>query len=320
MSLNRTSAKLVTIRADEDRKRIDNFLRAQLKGMPKNMIYRILVKGEVRVNKKRIKPRYKLQTGDEVRIPPVRIIERDEKLVSVKMNKVAELKHCIIFEDDDLLVLNKPSGTAVHGGSGLKFGIIEAMRALRPEAEFLELVHRLDRETSGALIIAKKRSSLRILHEQLRMKEIYKDYLALVRNQWQSHCKIVEAPLLKNITKSGQRIIKVDTEGKHSETLFKIEERFKNSTLVRARPITGRTHQIRVHTLYAGHPIAFDDRYGDRQFDRQIKETGLNRLFLHASSLIFKHPNTGKKICVKASMDNNLSHCLNELRKKNKIP
>ncbi len=313
--MNNTSVKLVTIAADEAGQRIDNFLRNQLKGVPKSMIYRIVRKGEVRVNKKRIKPEYKLQSGDEVRIPPVRIAERDEAPVSAKLDKVAALNDSIIFEDDYLLVLNKPSGTAVHGGSGLSFGVIEGLRALRPEARFLELVHRLDRETSGVLLVAKKRSALRALHEQLRMKGMQKDYLALVRGQWQSHCKVVQAPLLKNILQSGERIVRVNAEGKPSETRFKVEERFENATLVKASPVTGRTHQIRVHTLHAGHPIAFDDRYGDREFDSELKGTGLDRLFLHAAALRFEHPNTGETMRVEAPLDKKLRHCLDVLRK-----
>ncbi|TBL66839.1 23S rRNA pseudouridine(955/2504/2580) synthase RluC [Hafnia alvei] len=315
MNMNNTSVKLVTIAADEAGQRIDNFLRNQLKGVPKSMIYRIVRKGEVRVNKKRIKPEYKLQPGDEVRIPPVRIAERDEAPVSAKLDKVAALNDCIIFEDDHLLVLNKPSGTAVHGGSGLSFGVIEGLRALRPEARFLELVHRLDRETSGVLLVAKKRSALRALHEQLRMKGMQKDYLALVRGQWQSHCKVVQAPLLKNILQSGERIVRVNAEGKPSETRFKVEERFEHATLVKASPVTGRTHQIRVHALHAGHPIAFDDRYGDRDFDAELKGTGLDRLFLHAAALRFEHPNTGETMRVEAPMDKKLRHCLDVLRK-----
>ncbi|MBI0274485.1 23S rRNA pseudouridine(955/2504/2580) synthase RluC [Hafnia alvei] len=315
MNMNNTSVKLVTIAADEAGQRIDNFLRNQLKGVPKSMIYRIVRKGEVRVNKKRIKPEYKLQPGDEVRIPPVRIAERDEAPVSAKLDKVAALNDCIIFEDDHLLVLNKPSGTAVHGGSGLSFGVIEGLRALRPEARFLELVHRLDRETSGVLLVAKKRSALRALHEQLRMKGMQKDYLALVRGQWQSHCKVVQAPLLKNILQSGERIVRVNAEGKPSETRFKVEERFEHATLVKASPVTGRTHQIRVHALHAGHPIAFDDRYGDRDFDGELKGTGLDRLFLHAAALRFEHPNTGETMRVEAPMDKKLRHCLDVLRK-----
>ncbi|TBL41014.1 23S rRNA pseudouridine(955/2504/2580) synthase RluC [Hafnia alvei] len=315
MNMNNTSVKLVTIAADEAGQRIDNFLRNQLKGVPKSMIYRIVRKGEVRVNKKRIKPEYKLQPGDEVRIPPVRIAERDEAPVSAKLDKVAALNDCIIFEDDHLLVLNKPSGTAVHGGSGLSFGVIEGLRALRPEARFLELVHRLDRETSGVLLVSKKRSALRALHEQLRMKGMQKDYLALVRGQWQSHCKVVQAPLLKNILQSGERIVRVNAEGKPSETRFKVEERFEHATLVKASPVTGRTHQIRVHALHAGHPIAFDDRYGDRDFDAELKGTGLDRLFLHAAALRFQHPNTGETMRVEAPMDKKLRHCLDVLRK-----
>ncbi|WFO09527.1 23S rRNA pseudouridine(955/2504/2580) synthase RluC [Edwardsiella ictaluri] len=313
MNTQNTSVKLVTIAADEAGQRIDNFLRNQLKGVPKSMIYRIVRKGEVRVNKKRIKPEYKLEAGDQVRIPPVRVAERDEAPVSARLDKVAALNGCILYEDDYLLVLNKPSGTAVHGGSGLSFGVIEGLRALRPEARFLELVHRLDRETSGVLLVAKKRSALRSLHEQLREKGMQKDYLALVRGQWQSHCKVVQAPLLKNTLQSGERVVRVNAEGKPSETRFKVEERFANATLVKASPVTGRTHQIRVHTLHAGHPIAFDDRYGDRDFDRELADTGLNRLFLHAAALRFVHPHSGETLRVEAPLDAALRHCLNAL-------
>lgn len=209
MKTETPSVKIVAITADEAGQRIDNFLRTQLKGVPKSMIYRILRKGEVRVNKKRIKPEYKLEAGDEVRIPPVRVAEREEEAVSPHLQKVAALADVILYEDDHILVLNKPSGTAVHGGSGLSFGVIEGLRALRPEARFLELVHRLDRDTSGVLLVAKKRSALRSLHEQLREKGMQKDYLALVRGQWQSHVKSVQAPLLKNILQSGERIVRV---------------------------------------------------------------------------------------------------------------
>ncbi len=209
MKTETPSVKIVAIAADEAGQRIDNFLRTQLKGVPKSMIYRILRKGEVRVNKKRIKPEYKLEAGDEVRIPPVRVAEREEEAVSPHLQKVAALADVILYEDDHILVLNKPSGTAVHGGSGLSFGVIEGLRALRPEARFLELVHRLDRDTSGVLLVAKKRSALRSLHEQLREKGMQKDYLALVRGQWQSHVKTVQAPLLKNILQSGERIVRV---------------------------------------------------------------------------------------------------------------
>lgn len=318
MKTNQPTVQIVTVTADTAGQRVDNFLIAQLKGVPKSMIYRILRKGEVRVNKKRIKPEYKLEDGDILRIPPVRVAEKVENVVSAKLEKVAALEHCIIFEDDHLLVLNKPSGTAVHGGSGLSFGAIEGLRALRPDARFLELVHRLDRETSGVLLVAKKRSALRSLHEQLRLKTMQKDYLALVRGQWQSHCKIVQAPLLKNVLQSGERIVRVDAEGKPSETRFKVEERFSFATLIKASPVTGRTHQIRVHTLHAGHPIAFDDRYGDREFDAQLADTGLDRLFLHAASLRFEHPATGETMRVEAPMDDKLRRCLSVLRSRAK--
>lgn len=306
--------QFIDISDDEAGQRIDNFLLTKLKGVPKSMIYRIIRKGEVRVNKGRIKPEYKLVEGDQVRVPPVRVAERETAPVSAKLDKVAALANCILFEDDVLLVLNKPSGTAVHGGSGLSFGVIEGLRALRPDARFLELVHRLDRDTSGILLVAKKRSALRALHEQLRLKQMQKDYLALVRGNWQSHMKVIQAPLLKNILQSGERVVKVSSEGKPSETRFKVEERFDNATLVKASPVTGRTHQIRVHTLYAGHPIAFDDRYGDKQFDSQLAGTGLNRLFLHASALKFTHPKTGEEMRLQAPLDNQLNHCLKILR------
>ncbi|KTR97810.1 23S rRNA pseudouridine(955/2504/2580) synthase RluC [Pantoea dispersa] len=318
MKTENPGVQFVAITAENAGQRIDNFLRTQLKGVPKSMIYRILRKGEVRVNKKRVKPEYKLEDGDEVRVPPVRVAEREEQAVSPKLDKVAALESCILYEDDYLLVLNKPSGTAVHGGSGLSFGVIEGLRALRPEARFLELVHRLDRDTSGILLVAKKRSALRSLHEQLREKGMQKDYLALVRGDWPSHLKVVQAPLLKNILQSGERVVRVSAEGKPSETRFKVEERFGLATLVKASPVTGRTHQIRVHTLHGGHPIAFDDRYGDREFDRQLAPTGLARLFLHAAALTFTHPNTGESLRIEAPLDKALKHCLSQLRQQKK--
>ena len=318
MKTENPGVQFVAITAENAGQRIDNFLRTQLKGVPKSMIYRILRKGEVRVNKKRVKPEYKLEDGDEVRVPPVRVAEREEQAVSPKLDKVAALESCILYEDDYLLVLNKPSGTAVHGGSGLSFGVIEGLRALRPDARFLELVHRLDRDTSGILLVAQKRSALRSLHEQLREQGMQQDYLALVRGDWPSHLKVVQAPLLKNILQSGERVVRVSAEGKPSETRFKVEERFGLATLVKASPVTGRTHQIRVHTLHGGHPIAFDDRYGDREFDRQLAPTGLARLFLHAAALTFTHPNTGESLRMEAPLDKALKHCLSQLRQQKK--
>ncbi|OOF64915.1 23S rRNA pseudouridine(955/2504/2580) synthase RluC [Rodentibacter sp. Ppn85] len=309
-----SSVKMLTISEDEAGQRIDNYLLAKLKGVPKSLIYRIVRKGEVRVNKGRIKPEYKLQSGDVVRLPPVRTTEKNNPPVSKNLNKVAELEHKILFEDDHLIILNKPSGIAVHGGSGLNFGVIEALRTLRPEARFLELIHRLDRDTSGILLIAKKRSALRNLHEQLRLKTVQKDYLALVRGQWQSHVKVVKAPLLKNELTGGERIVRVSEQGKPSETRFSIEERYANATLIKASPVTGRTHQIRVHTQYAGHPIALDNKYGDKDFDAQIQVFGLNRLFLHAFSIRFEHPKTGETLRFNAPLDEKIKAVLKKLR------
>lgn len=308
------SVKMLEISDDEAGQRIDNYLLTKLKGVPKSLIYRIVRKGEVRVNKGRVKPEYKLQAGDIVRVPPVRVSEKTQAPISNKLNKVASLENQIIFEDDCLLVLNKPSGIAVHGGSGLSFGVIEGLRALRPEARFLELVHRLDRDTSGILLVAKKRSALRNLHEQLRIKTVQKDYLALVRGQWQSHVKVIQAPLLKNELASGERIVKVSQDGKPSETRFSIEERYPNATLIKASPVTGRTHQIRVHTLHAGHPIAMDDKYGDKDFDTEMRLLGLNRLFLHAASIRFEHPKTGETLRLNAPLDDNMKAILKKLR------
>lgn len=313
---DKTAAKvqLVTIDDCHAGQRIDNFLITQLKGVPKSRVYRILRKGEVRVNKKRVKPVYKLNEGDIVRIPPIRITEESEA-PNVKLERVAALESQILFEDDYLLVLNKPSGMAVHGGSGLKFGVIEGLRALRPDARYLELVHRLDRDTSGCLLIAKKRSALRSLHEQLRNKTVEKNYQALVVGTWQKMDRAVRAPLLKNTLKSGERVVRVDPEGKESETRFKILQRYEGATLVQASPITGRTHQIRVHTLHAGHPIACDDKYGDQTFCDKMRSLGLNRLFLHAAELSFVHPGTEMTMRFEAPLDNHLKQALAALNR-----
>ncbi len=309
----KTEVRFVDIDADMAGQRIDNFLRNQLKSIPKSMIYRIIRKGEVRVNKKRIKAEYKLQAGDVVRIPPLKQQEVEQPdLPNTKLNKVAQLEHSVLFEDEQMLILNKPSGMAVHGGSGLKFGVIEALRALRPQARFLELVHRIDRDTSGILLVAKKRSALRHLQAQFREKTVQKYYFALVMGQWKPSCRVVSAPLLKNEANS---IVRVNSNGKASETRFKIIETFCHATLVQASPITGRTHQIRVHTQYTGHPIAWDDRYGDRRFDAYTAKFGLERLFLHAANIQFIHPATGEKMTISAPMESKLERVLQQLRK-----
>ena len=309
------SVRFQTISADQAGQRIDNYLLSQLKGVPKSMIYRIIRKGEVRVNKGRVKAEYKLQADDVVRIPPVKVSAKEHAPISHKLHQVAQLEQQILFEDEVLLVLNKPSGLAVHGGSGLSFGVIEALRSLRPDARFLELVHRLDRDTSGILLVAKKRSALRHLHEQLRNKTIQKEYLALVRGQWQSHCKVINAPLNKNELASGERIVRVSEQGKPSETRFSVEERYgQEATLIKAMPVTGRTHQIRVHTQYAGHPIALDSKYGDQTFDQKMQTFGLNRLFLHAYAIRFEHPKSGETLRLSAELDAEMKTVLRKLR------
>jgi len=308
--------QLVTIDEDNVGQRIDNFLLTKLKGVPRSMIYRIVRKGEVRVNKKRIKPEYKLQDGDIVRVPPVRMADKDERPgPSANLSKVSQLEDRILFEDKHLIVLNKPAGLAVHGGSGIDFGIIEAMRSLRPTQKFLELAHRLDKDTSGVLLIAKKRSALRHLHDQLRFKKMQKDYQALVKGTWQARDKAIKAPLLKLTLKSGERIVRVNQEGKECETRFKIIQRYQGSTLVQASPVTGRTHQIRVHCQYAGHPIACDDKYSEQKYDDSLRALGLNRLFLHAAQLRFTHPGTEEEMIVKAPLDPVLTQTLDKLVK-----
>jgi len=306
--------QFVTIDPDLQGQRIDNFLRTFLKGVPKSMIYRILRKGEVRVNKKRVKPEYKLQALDEVRIPPVRVSESTQTIPSAKLDLVSNLESCVLYEDEALLVINKPSGMAVHGGSGLSFGVIEGLRALRPQQKFLELVHRLDRDTSGCLLVAKKRSALKHLHEQLRLKTVDKRYQALVPGQWPKTRFKVKAPLRKNVLKSGERLVSVSPDGKPSETRYRILQQFKQATLIEASPITGRTHQIRVHCLHAGHPIACDDKYGDKVFEQQLNKLGFDRLFLHAYRISFVHPRSEKVMSVEAPLDQKLEQILKVLQ------
>ncbi|MGV8863693.1 MAG: 23S rRNA pseudouridine(955/2504/2580) synthase RluC [Pseudomonas sp.] len=286
--------QLVEVAPELAGQRIDNFLFTYLKGVPKTLIYRILRKGEVRVNKGRIKPEYKLKGGDIIRVPPLRLPERDEP-VPVAQGLLQRLEAAIVYEDKALIVLNKPAGIAVHGGSGLNYGVIEAFRQMRPDAKELELVHRLDRDTSGLLMIAKKRSMLRHLHEALRGDGVDKRYMALVRGHWETAQKRVNAPLLKSNLRSGERMVEVNDEGKEALTLFKVLRRFGDfATMVEAKPVTGRTHQIRVHTLHAGHCIAGDTKYGDEDFSREIRDLGGKRLFLHAYMLTVPLPDGGE--------------------------
>lgn len=303
--------QIVSIENDQDAQRIDNFLIRILKGVPKSKIYKILRKGEVRVNKKRVKPTYKIQVNDQVRIPPIRL-EEAETFVPDK-SKVEFLEHAIIYEDDRLIVVNKPSGIAVHGGSGLNYGLIEGLRSLRPTAPFLELVHRLDRDTSGCMLIAKKRSALRHLHEQLRTNQMHKHYHALVKDNWPKNQQKVAVSLRKNQLQSGERMVFADETGKPSETRFRVLENYSFATLVEAKPITGRTHQIRVHCQYVDHHIANDSKYGDLEFDKKIRSLGCKRLFLHAQKISFIHPKTEGLVTFEAPYDKTLSQLLSQL-------
>ncbi|WP_084028744.1 23S rRNA pseudouridine(955/2504/2580) synthase RluC [Candidatus Rickettsiella isopodorum] len=300
----------LTVTKDYSGQRLDNFLMSRLKGLPKSRLYRIIRKGELRINKKRVKPDYRLQEGDIIRIPPLRLA-----LVATKKNslneKLAELlEKAIIFEDKHFLVLNKPSGIAVHGGSGIHLGVIEALRLLRPQLKFLELVHRLDRDTSGCLLLAKKSSVLKELHELLRLGKIKKTYIALVAGHWPKSLLKVDVPLYKNQLLSGERIVRVQPEGKSSLTEFSVQHYYAESTLVAVMPITGRTHQIRVHAQFAKHPIIGDEKYGDKEINKKMRQLGCKRLFLHASQLEFTLPSIAKTITLNAELPKDLNQLL----------
>lgn len=305
--------QILTIEPDYEGQRVDNFLKNILKGVPKSMIYRILRKGEVRVNKKRVKPEYKLCPGDELRVPPIRVSEEKEG-PSARLSSVQNLESLIIHEDKKLIVLNKPHGMAVHGGSGQSFGVIEALRSLRPDERYMELVHRLDRDTSGCLLIAKRRSVLRSLHEQLREKTTVKKYFALVDGDWPEHRNKVKAPLHKNVLQSGERVVKVSDQGKPSETRYNVVERFGNATLVEAIPVTGRTHQIRVHCLHAGHPILMDDKYCTQARNDEAKRGGLSRMFLHAHQISFADHESGERQVYSAPLTDELKAYLKGIK------
>lgn len=285
--------------------RLDNYLISLLKGVPKTRIYRIVRKGEVRVNKGRVDVKYRLKINDIVRIPPVRVAIRTTDILVQPALKYS-LENDILYEDDGIIVFNKPSGFAVHGGSGINSGVIEVLRQLRPEQRFLELVHRLDKETSGCLLVAKKRNVLKQLHELFRGDEVKKTYLALLAGQWQRKKQWVNAPLLKNVSKGGERMVVVSQAGKKAETLFVRIKKYQDATLVHASPKTGRTHQIRVHAAWLGHPIIGDDRYGHNETNRQFKKRGFRRLFLHAEQLQFNHPLSGEAMQFTAPLSQEL--------------
>lgn len=307
------SVRLVEIDAGSDGQRIDNFLVRELKGVPKSRIYNLLRRGEVRVNKGRVKAEHRLHVGDVVRIPPVRMAaEAAAPNVSVGLSE--HLAEAILFEDEGLLVVDKPAGLAVHGGSGVSLGLIEALRVMRPQARFLELVHRLDRDTSGLIMVAKKRSALLTLHAALRGDGVDKRYLALAVGTWSRQRTRVEAPLEKNTLRSGERVVRVSTGGKAAVTDFTVLESFPVATLIEAAPITGRTHQIRVHAQYAGHPLAGDDKYGDNTTNARFRDLGLRRLFLHAHTLTFDWQ--GSRMQLQAKLHSELESFLNTLRNK----
>jgi 23S rRNA pseudouridine955/2504/2580 synthase len=279
-------AKVRKIRIDGEQagQRIDNFLRRELPGVPKGRLYRILRRGEVRVNGGRIRAEYKLQEGDEVRVPPARVRAPGDAPAEGAMNRILDR---IIFEDKKLLVIDKPSGVAVHGGSGISHGVIELLRHARPELTDLSLVHRLDRETSGCLVMAKRRSALRELHERFRDGVVEKNYLALVVGDWQYGDQLIDKPLLVENRKGGERHVIVSKGGKSAQTRVALSRTFGKYSLLLCAPQTGRTHQIRVHLQALEFPILGDERYGDEDENRQAKKFGLKRLFLHAQSIAF---------------------------------
>jgi 23S rRNA pseudouridine955/2504/2580 synthase len=272
--------------------RIDNFLSRILKDVPRSLVYRILRTGEVRVNGKRAKPEHRLAAGDRIRLPPLQRKSEEQRAAerSAPSRSLREfVASSIIHEDRDLIVVNKPAGVAVHGGSGLSAGVIEALRAMHPELKELELVHRLDRDTSGVLLVAKRRAVLRELHALLRERDMEKRYLALVLGRWPFGTKTIDLPLKTNLKQGGERVVRVHADGQQAITTFKPIQHFgKLATLMDVSLGTGRTHQIRVHAAHAGHPIAGDEKYGDRERDAKLKPYGLQRMFLHAQSLTFE--------------------------------
>ena len=300
------------IEVDADRKgqRIDNFLIGQFSKLPKALIYRWIRTGDLRVNKKRIKQTYRVEAGDLIRVPPFHLEE--ESPAKVSDDHLAFLESLILFENTDYIIINKPSGIAVHGGSGVNSGLIERLRQLRPQVKKLELAHRLDKETSGCMIIAKKYSILTYFHEILKKREIQKIYHALVHGNWSNKIKHIDLPLKRHLLPHGERIVRVDkTEGKESLTNVKILQKFEQYTLVEATPRTGRTHQIRVHLAAYHCPIVCDKKYGLADKDQALIKKGFKRLFLHAASLSFKDPKTGEDVFFEAPYDQDCSKILN---------
>jgi 23S rRNA pseudouridine955/2504/2580 synthase len=306
----KTAPTVRLVRVDEGAagQRLDNFLIRLLKGVPKTHVYQVIRSGQVRVNKGRAAADTRLAEGDEVRVPPVRVAERDEADVPGR-------EFPLLYEDEHLIVIDKPAGVAVHGGSGVSFGVIEQLRRARPQAKFLELVHRLDKETSGILLVAKKRSALTALQDQFRSRDTGKTYAALVIGTWPANKKVIDVPLHKYLTAEGERRVRTDDEGRRSITLVKVVKVFKGFTLLDVTIKTGRTHQIRVHLAHEGHPIVGDAKYGDFALNRQFArgERRFGRMFLHAKKLSFDHPATQQRMEIAAPLPNECETLLESL-------
>jgi 23S rRNA pseudouridine955/2504/2580 synthase len=304
--LGKDRATLLEVGEESAGQRIDNFLLKVAKGVPKSHVYRILRSGEVRVNKGRVGPEYRLQQGDGVRIPPIRTATASQPAAPPR-------NFPVVHEDEAILVVDKPAGTAVHGGSGVSFGVIEQLRSARPEARFLELAHRLDRETSGLLVLAKKRSALTRLHEMFRDGGINKHYLTLVHGKWCNALQHVRLPLEKYLTAEGERRVSVSAEGKSAHSIVRLLARWQNFSLVEVELKTGRTHQIRVHLTHLGFPLAGDDKYGDFSLNRDLQRVGLKRMFLHSARLELPHPLTGLPLKLSSPLPNELSTFLTRM-------
>ena len=313
--------KWLTVDEESAGQRLDNFLIRHLKGVPKTHVYRIIRSGEVRVNKGRASADTRIEKGDVVRLPPVRI---SDKVAEKAARPVPGREFPLLLEDDALMAIDKPAGVAVHGGSGVSFGVIEQLRQARPLAKLLELVHRLDRETSGILLVAKKRSALKHVQDQFRERETGKTYLALVQGQWPEKLKVIDSALHKFLLPDGERRVRVtsneDPDGMRSITLVKVAERWDACTLLEVTIKTGRTHQIRVHLASQGHPIAGDDKYGDFEWNKALQKQGLKRMFLHAWRLQFTHPATGKRIELKSNLPPELQLYVNHVKSKSTPP
>lgn len=307
-----TNIQYVTITPDQAGQRLDNFLTTRLKGLPKSRLYRLIRKGEVRVNKKRTTVSHRLLPGDSIRLPPM-FLNKEAKKVPPSAQTEKVLSDRILYEDENILILNKPFGMSVHAGSTVRVGVIEALRHMFPKLKHLELAHRLDSETSGCLILAKKRRVLRELHEILREGKMLKIYWALTKGQWQKADLKVNQPLHKDYRDGGKHVVEVSKDGKHALTHFKPLKEYAQASLMEVKLFTGRTHQIRVHAEYKGHPIAGDDRYGDADFNKAMRKKGLKRMFLHAHTVEFTLPSADQKIKVSAPLDGELEGCLKKL-------